>query len=119
MELAQSNKACSDASKHVLDITATHLCSCTLAHTNNPVLVGVEDLPHFAHWLGVSGRRWEVTIQVQPPKQSSPAIVPLCCVRQAPRHQGLTLHSHQIARSWKAYGMTHIIHNQSPEQAVQ
>ena len=68
-----------------------HLCPGTLSDTDNPVLVGVEDLPHFAHGLGVCGGGGKVPIQVQPPKQTSPAVVALSSVGQTPRHQGLAL----------------------------
>lgn len=70
-----------------------HLCPGALPDTDNPVLVGVKDLAHFAHGLGVCGGGGEVAIQVQPPKQASPAIVPLCSVGQTPGHKCLTLQS--------------------------
>lgn len=70
-----------------------YLCPGALSDADNPVLVGVEDLPHLAHGLGVSGGGGEVTVQVQPPKEASPAVVPLGCVGQAPGHQRLTLPS--------------------------
>ena len=57
-----------------------YLCPCTFPHTDNPVLIWVEDLPHLAHWLRVCSGGGEVTIQVQPPEEASPAIVSLCCV---------------------------------------
>ena len=57
-----------------------YLCPSTLSDTDNPVLVGVEDLPHFAHRLGVCGGGGEVPIQVQPAKQTSPAVVALSSV---------------------------------------
>ena len=52
----------------------------TLSDTHNPVLVGVEDLPHFTHGLWVCGGGGKVPIQIQPAKQTSPAVVALSSV---------------------------------------
>eukprot|EP00879_Flechtneria_rotunda_P030801 GHRR01033485.1.p1 GENE.GHRR01033485.1~~GHRR01033485.1.p1 ORF type:complete len:105 (-),score=13.84 GHRR01033485.1:11-325(-) len=68
------------------------LGACALPDAHNPVLVGVEHLAHFAHWLRVSGAGGEVTSHVQATKQSAPAIVAVSSVGQAPRHKGLALH---------------------------
>ncbi len=73
--------------------SALHLGPGALPNTDNPVLVGVKDLAHFAHGLGVCGGGGKVAVQVQPAKQASPAIVPLCSIGQTPGHQCLTLQS--------------------------
>lgn len=57
-----------------------YLCPSTFSDAHNPVLVGMEDLAHFTHWLGVRGGGGEVAIQVQAPKEAPPAIVPLSSV---------------------------------------
>ena len=41
---------------------AAYLCPGALPDTHNPVLVGVEDLPHFAHGLGVRSGGGEVAM---------------------------------------------------------
>ena len=69
-----------------------HLGPGTLPHTDDTVLVWVEDLAHLAHWLRVSGGRGEVSVEVQAAKQAAPAIVAVGRVGEAPWHQGLALH---------------------------
>lgn len=59
---------------------AAYLCPGTLPDTHNSILVGVEDLPHFTHGLGVCGGGGEVAIQIQAAKQASPAIMALSSV---------------------------------------
>ena len=60
--------------------TRAYLRPGTLPDTDNSVLVGVEDLPNFAHGLWVCGGGGEVPIEVQPAKQTSPAVVALSSV---------------------------------------
>lgn len=62
-----------------------------LAHADDAVLLGVEDLADLAHGLRVGRAGREVAAVVQPPKQPAPAVVPLRRVGQAPRHQRLAL----------------------------
>mmetsp|Transcript_35050 Transcript_35050/g.88742 ORF Transcript_35050/g.88742 Transcript_35050/m.88742 type:complete len:296 (+) Transcript_35050:706-1593(+) len=62
-----------------------------LAHRHDAVLRGVEHLAHLAHGLRVGGRRGEVAVEVQAPKQAAPAVVAVHGVGQAPGHQRLPL----------------------------
>jgi hypothetical protein len=54
---------------------------------------------HLAHGLRVCGAGGEVAVQVEAAKEAAPAVVPVGCVGQAPRHQRLALSVVEVQRA--------------------